>query len=87
MSASSDTHVQLTEKNAAKPPAGSLPPASERAESGLPPKKAEEDVDSLEDWEVDPANARNWGFGKKWRAVAIVSLACTHTTIFSCPFA
>ncbi|KXN89327.1 hypothetical protein AN958_05825 [Leucoagaricus sp. SymC.cos] len=27
-----------------------------------------------EDWENDPANARNWSLGKKWTAVAVVSL-------------
>ncbi|PFH49928.1 hypothetical protein AMATHDRAFT_146557 [Amanita thiersii Skay4041] len=27
-----------------------------------------------EEWENDPANARNWSFGRKWTAVSVVSL-------------
>jgi len=31
--------------------------------------------DDLEDdWAMDPENARNWSFGKKWTAVSIVRL-------------
>lgn len=43
-------------------------------ESALPEDKVEEAIeDSIDDWEHDPANGRNWGRGKKWGAVAIVS--------------
>ena len=28
---------------------------------------------SEDDWENDPENARNWSFGRKWTAIAIVS--------------
>lgn len=42
-------------------------------ESALPADKAEEALENAEDdWEHDPANARNWTAGKKWSAVAIV---------------
>lgn len=42
-------------------------------ESALPEDKLEEAIENLEDdWENDPQNARNWSFGQKWTAVAIV---------------
>ncbi|KAG6840002.1 hypothetical protein C0991_009654 [Blastosporella zonata] len=51
----------------------SVPPGHE--ESTLPDGKIEEAWgDENDDWEHDPDNARNWSFGRKWTAVAIVSL-------------
>ncbi|KAJ3828255.1 major facilitator superfamily domain-containing protein [Lentinula raphanica] len=44
-------------------------------ESAIPADKKEEEMENLQDdWEDDPANARNWSFSKKWTCVAIVSL-------------
>jgi hypothetical protein len=43
-------------------------------QSALPEDKDLEALEDLEqDWESDPANARNWPAGKKWLAVSIVS--------------
>lgn len=45
-------------------------------ESALPEDKKGEEVENIEDdWECDPANARNWSSRKKWTAVTIVSFA------------
>lgn len=44
-------------------------------ESALPEDKDLEALENSEqDWECDPANARNWPAGQKWLAVSIVSL-------------
>ncbi|KAG5650905.1 hypothetical protein H0H81_010579, partial [Sphagnurus paluster] len=60
------------EKNAS-PPKEPLSPG--HGESALPEDKVEEAVENIEDdWEHDPANARNWSWGRKWTAVGIVSL-------------
>ncbi|KIK56610.1 hypothetical protein GYMLUDRAFT_75996 [Collybiopsis luxurians FD-317 M1] len=46
-----------------------------RGESAIPADKKEEALEALQDdWEDDPANARNWSPAKKWTAVSIVSL-------------
>ncbi|KAJ3496187.1 hypothetical protein NLJ89_g10521 [Agrocybe chaxingu] len=43
----------------------------------MPQDKKEEALENLEnDWENDPANARNWPTAKRWTAMLIVSL-CT----------
>jgi hypothetical protein len=83
VSASSDTHVQHIDKSTAKPQADYSPPPTGQNESVLPGIKAGETIDSLEDWETDPANARNWQFGKKWTTVSIVGLIA-HSIKFSC---
>ncbi|KAG6849851.1 hypothetical protein H0H93_004345 [Arthromyces matolae] len=60
-------------------PAGELERPSSRhgdPEATKPEEKINqvtEDFDE-DDWEHDPNNARNWSFGRKWTAVAIVSL-------------
>lgn len=37
--------------------------------------KIEEALRNLEvEWENDPDNARNWSFGRKWTAIAFVSI-------------
>ena len=47
-------------------------PGSEEVD--VPKDKIEEALGNLEvDWENDPDNARNWSFGRKWTAIAIVS--------------
>jgi MFS family permease len=44
-------------------------------ESAIPEDKKEEILENSEDdWAHDPVNPRNWPFGKKWSAIAIVSL-------------
>ena len=44
-------------------------------ECDVPKDKIEEALGNLEvDWENDPDNARNWSFGRKWTAIAIVSI-------------
>ncbi|KAE9388907.1 multidrug resistance protein 4 [Gymnopus androsaceus JB14] len=44
-------------------------------ESAIPADRKEEEIENLQDdWEDDPANARNWSARKKWVCVAIVSL-------------
>ncbi|KAF5357193.1 hypothetical protein D9756_006598 [Leucocoprinus leucothites] len=74
-SASSDTHVHHAESNIARPQPDSTQSPSRQIPSTLPQNKVEDSTEnSEEDWEIDPANARNWSFGKKWTAVAIVSL-------------
>ena len=46
-------------------------------ESAIPADKKEEEVENIQDdWEDDPANARNWSPGKKCVTVAIVSSPC-----------
>ena len=47
---------------------------AESEEVDVPKDKIEEALGNLEvDWENDPDNARNWSFGRKWTAIAIVS--------------
>ncbi|KAJ3516908.1 hypothetical protein NLJ89_g836 [Agrocybe chaxingu] len=52
------------------------PPLSPgHGESAMPQDKKEEALENLEDdWENDPANARNWPTAKRWTAMLIVSL-------------
>ncbi|KAL0960065.1 hypothetical protein HGRIS_011713 [Hohenbuehelia grisea] len=71
--ASSDTHVPTGR------PTFHLPHHNTehegRGESALPEDKKEEALENAEeDWEDDPINPRNWSFGKKWTAVAVVSM-------------
>jgi hypothetical protein len=69
---SSQTHVQPNERQPSNLQQVTLP---SHRESVVPEEKIEKAEESLEiDWENDPDNPRNWPFGKKWRAVAIVSL-------------
>ncbi|KAL6309751.1 multidrug resistance protein 4 [Sparassis latifolia] len=43
--------------------------------SAFPEDKKEEALESAEDdWAHDPANPRNWAFGRKWRMVACIGL-------------
>ena len=50
---------------------------AESEEVDAPKDKIEETLGNLEvDWENDPDNARNWSFGRKWTAIAIVSTIC-----------
>jgi len=50
-------------------------PAGGEGESAIPEDKKEDLIEQQEDdWEHDKRNPRNWTFGKKWTAVAIVSL-------------
>lgn len=72
--ASSVTHVQDNEKSEARTRAHLV--LQGHGESALPEDKSEEEFENLEDdWENDPANARNWPSSKKWRAVCIVRAA------------
>ena len=55
-------------------PASSITHVPESEEVDVPKDKIEEALGNLEvDWENDPDNARNWSFGRKWTAIAIVS--------------
>ena len=57
-------------------PSESVTHVAESEEVDVPKDKPEiEDaLGSLDvSWENDPDNARNWSFGKKWTAIAIVS--------------
>jgi hypothetical protein len=66
-SSSSATHVSVSEKEVYDVPHG-------HGESALPGDKLEEAKEnSIDDWEEDSENPRNWSFGKKWTAVGIVS--------------
>lgn len=51
-------------------------------ESAIPEDKKEEALENLEDdWQDDPANARNWPSRRKWIAVFVVSLfLCSDRT-------
>ena len=52
----------------------SITQIAESEEVDVPKDKMEEASGNMEvDWENDPDNARNWSFGKKWTAIAIVS--------------
>ena len=52
----------------------SITHVAESEEVDVPGEKIEEALGNLEvDWENDPDNARNWSFGRKWTAIAIVS--------------
>ncbi|KXN93381.1 hypothetical protein AN958_00305 [Leucoagaricus sp. SymC.cos] len=75
MAASSDTPVQYSDKTGVKLQTKTVPLTPGHGESAVPKEKVQEAAKNIEeDWENDPANARNWSFGKKWSAVAIVSL-------------
>ncbi|KXN82226.1 hypothetical protein AN958_02917 [Leucoagaricus sp. SymC.cos] len=75
MATSSTTHVQHTENTGDKPQTEAIPPPPGHGESTVHQDDFEKVVEDLEeDWENDPANARNWSVGKKWTAVTIVSL-------------
>lgn len=77
----SPAHLQVNEKNNEKSPESVPPVAPGHEESAPLGGKVEEAVDtSDEDWEHDPANARNWPLSKKWRTVSVVSPAAA----FSC---
>ncbi|KAG6831201.1 hypothetical protein H0H87_005917 [Tephrocybe sp. NHM501043] len=76
-SSSSASASAETEKVAPASSKGSndRPISPGNGESALPEDKIEEVIeDETDDWENDPENARNWTFGRKWTAVAIVSL-------------
>ena len=52
----------------------SITHVAESKEVDLPKNEIEEALGNLEvEWENDPDNARNWSFGRKWTAIAIVS--------------
>src|SRR5882757_1367415 len=52
-------------------PTSSVTRISEDEEVNVPKNEIEKALEV--DWENDPDNARNWSFGRKWTAVAIVS--------------
>lgn len=61
--ATSVTHVQGKDCQ----PNVSTMPTSGEGESAIPMDiKQEMEENSEDDWEHDPANPRNWSFGKKW---------------------
>ncbi|KAJ3571950.1 hypothetical protein NP233_g3420 [Leucocoprinus birnbaumii] len=72
-SASSDTHVHRIENNITRE-SEQIRSTVGQNESTLPEGKILATADPEDDWEVDPANARNWSIGRKWTAVGIVSL-------------
>ena len=56
------------------PHTSSITHVAKSEEVVLPEDKIDEALGNLEvDWENDPDNARNWSFGRKWTAIAIVS--------------
>ncbi|KXN92560.1 hypothetical protein AN958_06857 [Leucoagaricus sp. SymC.cos] len=84
MATSSGTDVQPTDRTGVKPQTETIPLTLGRGESAVPKEKVEEATGNLEeDWENDPANARNWSYGKKWTAVAVVSLYTFCTPLAS----
>lgn len=73
-SASSDTHVHHAECNTTVPRHDPIRSPSRQIEPSLLEEKTREAVDDSEEaWAVDPVNARNWSFSRKWTAVGVVS--------------
>lgn len=73
-SASSDTHVYHAECNTTVPRHDPIRSPSRQIEPSLLEEKTREAVDDSEEaWAVDPVNARNWSFSRKWTAVGVVS--------------
>jgi hypothetical protein len=67
------TGVSLASSTTTVIPFEKFPNQPDRAEDVTPGHNADTAIQTLQDeWENDPANARNWSLKKKWTAVFIV---------------